>query len=196
MRGRWGGWNGWDGTLRYQGLRVSQVLHLHERDVDPARGVIVARVGNAGAKGAPTRVLPLHAALVEEMPNWERERGYFFTRPDGSRWRGDAVVEPFRRAWSKAGVPVDRWDRPEGIEGLPGERAHGRPSHALRACFINGLIGGGIAQAIVDYLVGHSKGAVTDAYLVQGRVEQSPYWGEVCKAIRAVPRVGGGLAGA
>lgn len=179
-------------VMRYAGLRASQVCGLRWDDLDLARGILRIRAGRAGAKRGRARVVPLHPALVAELAGWGVREGLLFPRryraPDGEPrsgpYRGDALVEPLRRAWTAAGVSRDRWDVPEGEEG---ERGHGSPSHAIRRCVRSELLRAGVEEAVCLYLAGHTQGATAAAYVPEGSPEQSPWWPRMVAAVATIP---------
>ena len=174
--------------LRFTGLRVSQVLQLQWSDVDLARGVLRVRAGAVGAKKGAGRALPMHASLVQELAGWGIREGLILPRPDGHPWRGDAPVEPFRRAWLRSGVDVAKWGVGESDE--PGARAKTRVTHAVRAAVLTGLLGAGVPLDRANYLIGHARGATTDAYVAQGRPESSALWPLLVRDIASLPRIG------
>ena len=174
---------------RYHGLRVGQVLALHWSDVDLDRQVLLLRAGVRGAKTGAARVVPLHPALAEEMASWGAREGLVFSRPNGGAWRTDTLRGPFQRAWENSGVSTEKWGKPKEREGLSGERAHGRPTHALRAAFQTELTRAGVPRAICQYLVGHKEGATIAAYVSTASPEESPYWDQAVEAIAKIPRV-------
>jgi integrase len=175
--------------LRFTGLRVSQALRLDWRDVDLDRRVMLLRAGTAGAKRGKTRALPIHKALAAEMAGWGVREGLVFQRPDGRPWRGDAPVEPFRRAWRLAEVDARKW----GLDGsgmdLPGQRAHARPTHAFRATFTNELRRACVQEHLVLYLTGHSRGGTIAAYAPEGTPEESARWSQLVEAVGKIPAV-------
>jgi integrase len=175
---------------RFQGLRVSQALSLRWSDLDLDEGVLYLRAGTRGTKSAPTRALPLHPALAAELATWERDHALLLHRPDGRPWRGDAVVEPFRRAWTLAKVPVAKWDKPQVQDGSAGQRAHGRPSHAIRAAFENGLLRAGVRRGIASLLTGHALDPTTAAYVPVATPQASPFWNDAVEALSMVPNLG------
>jgi integrase len=110
--------------MRFTGLRASQACGLTWRDIDLERGVLRVRARQRGAKRSRARVLPVHSSLVEAMRSWGPGGGVLFPRryrgadrmPRLGHYRGDALVEPFRRAWHLAGVAPEKWNIPESVE--------------------------------------------------------------------------------
>ncbi|MDP2307574.1 MAG: site-specific integrase [Pseudomonadota bacterium] len=178
--------------MRYTGLRASQACGLDWREVDLDRAVLRVRSHVRGAKRGRARVIPMHAALVAEMAGWGVRAGLLFPRrykaENGSArsgpYRGDALVEPFHRAWTLAKVPVEKWHIPDGDEG---ERAKGSPTHAIRRCIRTELLRAGVEEAIVLYLVGQSQGVTASAYVPENSPEQSPYWPRLVEAVTKIP---------
>ena len=169
---------------RYHGLRVSQVLSLRWVDVNLERALLYLHAGRRGAKKGRTRVVPLHTALAREMCTWDPGTGLVFRRANGQQWRGDALVEPFRRAWRLAGVSETKWGATEYDL-----RRHGRPTHALRACVRVGLVRAGVEEAVALYYVGHAEGFTTASYVPTDRPETSPYWSRLLAASERIPVV-------
>ena len=50
------------------------------------------------------------------------------------------------------------------------------------------LLWAGIPEYVVDYFVGHSKGATAMAYVPEAAPETSPYWPHLLKAIGVIPK--------
>lgn len=147
--------------MRFTGLRASQACGLRWQDVDLERGVLRIRARVRGAKGSRARVIPLHPWLTEQMTGWGMRDGLLFPRrykgtdgkPRLDPYRGDALVMPFRRAWTAAKFPVERWGKPDG--GFE-ERGKGSPTHAVRRCIRTELVRSGVEEALVLYLVGQT----------------------------------------
>lgn len=176
-------------VLRHTGLRVSQALGLDWRDVDLDRRVMLLRAGTAGAKRGRPRALPIHPALAAEMAGWGVREGLVFQRPDGRCWRGDAPLEPFRRAWRLAGVDPRKWDAPKRTDALPGDRAHAKPTHAFRGAVAAELRRMGVQEQYVLYLTGHAQGGTIAAYVPEGTPEDSPFWPHLVAAVKKIPEV-------
>jgi integrase len=175
---------------RYTGARISQVLGLHWSDVDMDARVLTWRAGIPGAKSGATREIPMHSALAEEMAGWGRREGFVFPTYGGEPWRSDGPLHrPFRRAWTLAGVDPAKWGVIEG-DTRPGARAHARPTHAIRAAVLAGLLAAGVQESRARYIVGHARGATADAYLSQGRRGQSALWDLLVADVERIPRIG------
>lgn len=172
--------------LRYTGIRISQATHLRWSDVrlDHPTPYLVLRAGDRGSKGSDGRAVPLHPALVSEIRRWPNEgTGYVFTSDNAGFRRGDATRDAFCTAWRAAGVDRLVWAAPPDPTGRPSERAYGSPCHGIRAMLTVELSRGGISPHVRDYIVGHSEGATTRAYIPEGAPETSPLWPDLVAAI-------------
>jgi len=184
--------------MRFTGLRASQACGLHWQDFDLDRGILRVRAHVRGAKRGRSRVIPLHSTLIEDMATWGVREGLLFPRryraKDGKKhtgpYRGDALTAPFRRAWSLAKVPLDRWDVPDYVIDEAAARAKGSPTHAIRRCVRTELLRAGIEEALVLYLIGQSQGITAAAYVPESSPEQSPYWPRLVQAVEQIPAVG------
>ena len=184
--------------MRFTGLRASQGCGLHWQDFDLDRGVLRVRSHVRGAKRGRSRVIPLHSTLIADMATWGVREGLLFPRrykkPDGSSrtgpYRGDALTAPFRRAWTLAEVPLDRWDVPNYVIDDFSARAKGSPTHAIRRCVRTELLRAGVEEALVLYLIGQSQGITAAAYVPESSPEQSPYWPRLVEAVEKIPAVG------
>jgi len=179
-------------VMRFCGLRASQACGLDWRDVDLERGLLRVRSAVRGAKRSRARVVPLHPWLVSEMATWGVREGLMFPRryraPDGAQrvgpYRGDALSVPFRRAWTLAKVPADRWDIPDDDGG---ERGKGSPTHAIRRCVRTELLRAGVREDVILHLLGQSQGHTAAAYVPETSPEQSPYWPLLVDAVGKIP---------
>ena len=54
----------------------------------------------------------------------------------------------------------------------------------------DGLLRAGVAEHVVDYLVGHSKGATAQAYVPESAPETSPYWPHLLEVVGQIPVYG------
>jgi len=182
--------------MRFTGLRSSQACGLQWHDLDLERSLLRVRSRVRGAKRSRARVVPLNSWLVAEMTGWGAREGLLFPRryrgKDGSvpldPYRGDALVEPFRRAWKLAKVPEERWGIPDPSLG---ERGKGSPTHAVRRCIRTEMIRSGVQEAVVLYLVGQTQGFTAAAYVPESSPEESPYWPRLVEAVNLIPPVAG-----
>lgn len=177
--------------LRYTGLRIGQAQSLYWDDVELNHPTPFLRVraGRVGAKSSAGRVIPLHPALVSEMAGWGVRSGKVFDPGPqvGATWQdGEATRTAFRTAWQSAGVDRAKWDVTDG-ERERGERAHGSPCHAIRACVKVGLLRAGVSDSLADYFIGHHRGATSAAYVPEAAPETSPYWSALVAAVETIP---------
>ncbi|HHO54077.1 MAG TPA: site-specific integrase [Deltaproteobacteria bacterium] len=178
-------------VLRYTGMRISQAIGLRWSDVrldHPAGPYLLIRAGRRGSKSSRGRVIPLHRALAAQLERWGPTRGPVIAAPsDSQRWAsGEATRSSMRAAWVAAGIPPERWDVSDA-EREAGERRYGSPCHAIRACVKVELLRAGAAEHLVDYFVGHSKGATARAYVPESAPETSPYWLHLVDVVERIP---------
>jgi integrase len=179
--------------LRYTGLRVSQAVGLRWSDVRVDQGTagpwLFVRAGSRGAKASRGRVIPLHPALAAAMAEWGERSGLVFNPgPDaGPFWTdGEAVRDALTTAWEASGVDRGKWSVSDA-ERAAGDRAHGTPTHAIRAAVKVHLLRSGVSETLADYYVGHSRGATSRAYVPEEAPEASPYWPALVAAVAAIP---------
>lgn len=127
---------------RYTGLRVQQVMGLRWDDLDLDRAVLRFR-GELGKtrEEKKGRLIPVSPHLVAAVAGWGRREGYLI---ESGRRGAQARVVRARdvcRAWARAGVPPDVWQR--------------RPDHAFRKGLISGLKALRADVDAVEVLVGH-----------------------------------------
>ena len=134
-------------VARDTGLRRSALLQLEWRDVDLDDGLLNVRAEiTKGEYGG--RLLPLTTQLRQELKAWPSRTGqWVIPAPEGERSsaRGDGrghIDRDLRRAWKRAGVRREAWA--------------GQPVHAFRKTLETELLREGIAEAVVDYFLGHS----------------------------------------
>jgi site-specific recombinase XerD len=133
------------------GLRIGEVLALHEKDVDVHQGLVVVQHG----KGDKRRVVGLDAGAMALLSRWievRRRRGISRTRPVFCTLRGDELDQSYIRHL------LPRLARKAGIA----KRVH---AHALRHSFAIELEREGAPLTTIRDLLGHSSAAVTDRYL-------------------------------
>lgn len=179
--------------LRYTGLRVSQAVGLRWADVvldgGEAGPYLVIRAGGRGAKRGKGRAVPLHPGLAAALAGWGPRDGLVFDPgPDaGPYWTdGEAVRDALTTAWEASGVDRAKWSVSES-ERAAGDRAHGSPTHAIRAAVKVHLLRSGVSDTLADYFVGHSKGATSGAYVPELHPESSPYWRALRGAVATIP---------
>ncbi len=181
--------------MRCFGLRTSQVCGLRWSDLDLSAEVLQVRANVRGSKSSRARVVPMPPWLATEIAGWEpaeKREGLLFPRRyinpqtgltyDGA-YRGDALLAPFRRAWTLAGVDQAKWDIPK-----EGGRGKGSPTHALRRMLRSELIRAGNQEAWVLYFTGQSQGVTAAAYVPETTPEQSPYWPHMVGMVANIPR--------
>lgn len=173
---------------RYTGLRISQIISLTWDDLDLNKGWLIIRAQRRGAKGqSRDRVVPLHPELGKILAGWGRREGLLFTRTatKGERRgeeiapRGSEVAEVMANAWERAGVEESKW-------GAAGDRAHGRPTNAVRARW-KSTIAGAVSYELATLMLGQSTRGDHDAYVAMGNPEASPYWDKMVEALKAIP---------
>jgi integrase/recombinase XerD len=138
-------------SLMYSsGLRVSELVQLKLRDLDLARGVLVAY-----GKGGKRRIVPVGEvalahleAHLEAQPAPRRggNAGLVFHSPRGKPWTRQMV-------WKLVG----RYARSAGLPG------HVHP-HRLRHSFATHLLAGGADLRTVQTFLGHSDIVTTEIY--------------------------------
>ncbi len=181
--------------LRYTGLRVSQAVGLRWSDVrlegtGGAGPYMIVRAGARGAKASKGRAIPLHPGLAAALAEWGPGDGglVFDPGPDaGPFWTdGEAVRDALTTAWEASGVDRSKWSVSEA-EREAGDRAHGSPTHAIRAAVKVHLLRAGVSDTLADYFVGHSRGATSGAYVPELHPETSPYWRALRLAVATIP---------
>ena len=176
--------------IRYTGMRASQACGITWEDIDTDRRIIHLPAGRTGAKRGRGRVIPVAEPLADELSHWAHEAhevgrpfGLLFPRRYKNRpgpYRGDALLEPLRRAWKLAKVPEQRW-------GVAPGRANASPTHAIRRCIRTQLIRAGVEEAVILHLVGQSQGHTAAAYVPESNPEENPFWPHMLAAVAAIP---------
>ena len=99
------------GLMAVSGLRVREVIHLDNDDVDLAAGLLTVRNSKAGK----SRVLPLHPSVVAALGTYAqlRERlcprpraASFFISTAGTRLRSGNLGAAFAEVLERAGLPA------------------------------------------------------------------------------------------
>jgi site-specific recombinase XerD len=129
------------------GLRLSEVLHLHVRDIDSARMVLHIR----HAKGAKDRLVPLSAKLLAELRSyWRRyqpRRWLFANAYDQGPLCAGTVQRLVQRVRRRAGL-----SKPATL-------------HTLRHSFATHLLEAGVDVLLVQKILGHRQLATTAHYV-------------------------------
>lgn len=166
--------NGWRRNLHFvlrcTGLRVYQVMRLLWSDLDMNNGVLLIRpeLGKTRAERRG-RSVPVARVLLDELAGWGTREGFIIHYPFKNRLMGldtDSAV----RAWERAKVDPAVWKN--------------HPHHCFRAGFFTGLRRAGADKDAIQHLVGHSRGAVTEAY-------DDPHSPALLKAVGLVPELHG-----
>lgn len=144
------------------GLRISEALALHPRDVDESAGTVRVREG----KGRKARVVVIDSGALAHLRAWlelRRRLGIngrypiFCSVADGSKGQGVR----------KAGKPLDpsyvrrllpKLADQAGID----KRVH---AHGLRHSHATELVAAGVPLHVIAGQLGHASTATTDAYL-------------------------------
>lgn len=142
--------------LRYTGLRIFQVVALRRRDLDLASCTLTVTTGKSRAEKAEMRTVPVSRSLVAEVRPWvESLKPGDLLFPAwgvvGSERSAGIRPETFGRAWEEA----VRWGQAREVAWKPANRKTGRPEHAFRAAFQAALRVAGVAEPVIDALVGH-----------------------------------------
>jgi integrase len=146
-------------TLALTGMRVGELQHLRDIDVDLPTGWVhvVSRPG-AETKTKVSRKIPIHPDLLELLRRWRRPKGPFFfsatpspkCREGGQKISAKRANEDFQRVARRLGMPVGR--------------EAGYTLHALRRFFETFCVNSGVPQRAIDVWMGHrsdrSMGAI------------------------------------
>ncbi|MFN9787327.1 MAG: tyrosine-type recombinase/integrase [Planctomycetia bacterium] len=139
-------------TLLYRtGLRISEALALHPKDLDPAEGRVVVRHG----KGDKARVVGLDHesfAVIERWMDRRSKLGLNGRQPVFCTLRGEPVKSPYVRALLR------RLGRKAGIE----KRVH---AHGLRHTHAAELAREGTPMNLIRAQLGHANLSTTSRYL-------------------------------
>lgn len=130
-------------VMRCTGMRRGAAALLTWADLDLAAGEITVRPETTKG-GYGGRRVPLAPALLELLEAWPREELVCGAV-------APHVHKAFSRAWGLTDAPPALWRQ--------------RPTHALRKAFVTGLRARGADPDSVEFLVGHSIGAVKGAYI-------------------------------
>jgi site-specific recombinase XerD len=133
------------------GLRIGEILSLHEKDVDLEQGLVIVQHG----KGDKRRVVGLDAGAAALLSRWldaRRKLRVPRSSPVFCTLRGRELDQSYVRHL------LPRLARRAGIE----KRVH---AHALRHTYAIELEREGAHLSAIRDLLGHSSAAVTDRYL-------------------------------
>ncbi|HEY3379808.1 MAG TPA: tyrosine-type recombinase/integrase [Armatimonadota bacterium] len=89
------------------GLRISEALHLHVRDVDGTHGLLTIR----DTKFRKDRLVPVAPSLTRRLQGYAQlvlasraPEAFFFQAPDGGAWHSRVWYDLFRHALSQCGI--------------------------------------------------------------------------------------------
>jgi integrase len=160
-------------VMRYTGLRISQVRAIRARDVDVQRGRLYVRTGKS-AREKTGRHVPMCEAL----------RVLLAAASDGKD--PDASLVPLtnnfgvhltlRRVFVAGGLPKETWSDIDGRRCM-------RLCHTFRATFQAELRRRGVADRVIDHLVGHTGATVRDRHYT------SADWAELVAAVGQIPKL-------
>lgn len=171
-------------VMRYTGLRLEQAVHIHREDVDVKGSTLLIRKGKTRREKALMRRVPVSPWLFEDLAQLLAavESGPLF--PDKKEpalplrsYRNKSVY--IREAWVAATdadeARLEVWNPPN--------RRKARPDHAFRAAFQALLTDEGIADNVIDWLVGHAPQTTRARHYAQ------PSPRVLTKAVEFVPRI-------
>lgn len=146
------------------GLRVSEALALHPRDVDEKAGTVRVRNG----KGGTNRVANIDGEAMGHLHAWmERRRSMgingrhpiFCSVADGSKGKGVRKPgQPVNPAYVRALLP--RLAKKADID----KRVH---AHGLRHSHATEMVAAGLPLHVIAGQLGHASTATTDTYLAR-----------------------------
>jgi len=129
------------------GLRVSELVNLKLRDIDPERMMIQVEQG----KGQKDRFAILSQNLLTELRRyWKRYRPCVWLFPNRTKNGPLSITQAWRI-----------YDQVKQRAGLK----KGRGIHTLRCCFANHLLEAGVDLRTIRLLMGHSSILSTQRYL-------------------------------
>jgi integrase/recombinase XerC len=137
--------------LFYQcGLRLSEAIGLTDRSVDSGNGTLKVL-----GKGGKERILPISAALLQQIEAYQQKRKQSIEANDCSRLLVAANGKPLspRNVYSRVKAHLDRVTTIEK-----------RSPHVLRHSFATHLTNNGADLNAVKELLGHSSLAATQVY--------------------------------
>ena len=173
-------------TMRFTGLRVSQVLALGLADVDTQAATIVVRTGRTRREEALARTIPISPHLAADMARWFEHRDAIgpafplWGRTNSSQTAASRS-QAFRAAWSSATQAGEArravWDPPN--------RKLARPQHGFRAAFQAFMRSKGVGDEVTDALVGHAGRSVRERHYAG----PESLWGRMVEAVALIQPV-------
>lgn len=145
------------------GLRVSEAVGLHCRDVDLEKGILIVRE----SKNGQDRLIPLSASLMKLCASYRdevirelRDDDYFFPAPDRTILSPNTVYQRFHRILWDAGIPY-------------GGKGNGPRLHDLRHTFAVHTLQRWVKQGedltamipVLSVFLGHKSMRSTSQYL-------------------------------
>ena len=171
-------------VMRYTGLRLEQAAHVHREDLDGPGSTLLIRKGKSRREKAMMRRVPVSPFLACDLAALlaERVSGPLFPdRRDPSvpirtyRNQTRYVTEAWQKATANGGARLEAWNPPN--------RRKARPDHAFRAAFQAKLADEGVADNVIDWLVGHAPRTT------RARHYSRPSELVLVRAIEHVPRI-------
>ncbi|HEY0271410.1 MAG TPA: DUF6538 domain-containing protein [Sphingomonas sp.] len=175
----------------YSGARVGEIAQMRGCDIVQIEGVWAMRITpEAGStKSGQTRIVPLHAHLVEQgllkIAARAGEGPMFY---DPKRGRGGSAGNAHHK---KVGERLAGWVRDLGVND-----PHVQPNHAWRHLFKTLARRAGIEPEVRDVIQGHAPRSVGEAYgdwpidVLARAVSLLPRFGVALPAIEASPPAG------
>ncbi len=169
--------------MRFTGLRISQVLSVRCRDVDPEAGTLRVMVGKSRREKADKRVVPISPHLLEIVRPWlahrepgeplVRRRRDMRSRTGKQHLPSETISDAWAAATEAGEARRDVWQ--------PENRKLARPEHAFRAALVRHLAAAGVRDPAIDFLVGHHPSGV------RARHYAEPEMAELVEAVACLP---------
>ncbi len=142
-------------VLRFTGLRLGQALALRRADIDLNGATMTVRTGKSRLEEAECRTVPVSRSLIAEMRSWAEPLAadcpLIEPRLGSASVQACTKAYRFRAAWESAVAAGEARD----AVWNPTNRKQARPEHAFRAAFQAHLRIAGVAEPVIDALVGH-----------------------------------------
>lgn len=136
--------------LYYTGVRVSELIHLQETQIDFSRAQIKVL-----GKGNKERIIPLHAEILEKIKAYKLEKKGTFPDADSSQLLLNSKGKPLSARQA--------YDIVKKYLSLV-TTAEKKSPHILRHSFATHLTGNGAELNAVKELLGHASLAATQVY--------------------------------